>query len=71
MRKSRVFALGVIGVVALRLLSEVPSQLRAQHDARRGAARAARADGAAGAAGAAGRAACSCTMECATCATVS
>ena len=51
MRKSRVFALGVIGVVALRLLSEVPSQLRAQHDARRRrAARAARADGADGAA---------------------
>ena len=35
MRKSRVFALGVVVVVALRLLSEVPAQLRAQHEARR------------------------------------
>jgi hypothetical protein len=34
LRKSRVFALGVVAVVALRLLSEVPGQLRAQHDAR-------------------------------------
>lgn len=47
MRKSRVFALGVIGVVAVRLLSEVPSQLRAQHDARRRRAARAGAEGAA------------------------
>ena len=35
LRKSRVFALGVVAVVALRLLSEVPGQLRAQHLTRR------------------------------------